>query len=191
MSWNLIAERHDQAANAAFHNHFEVALDIYHSTLSDRSFNDRDQRHFLFRQLALGYIALDAPIEARSSFNSAFELSKTDTDFAKVFYDRGLSLIDRGLFAEAIEDFRAARQAYGLPPDNDKSEAVLRLIEDRIQECEVSLASTRDKPGTGNLTTKDSGDWPVPVANRPGESTSEILASWGERSSAHTPKSDR
>jgi tetratricopeptide (TPR) repeat protein len=191
MSWESIGSQLTEADEAALGGHNNSAIDIYHSLLVAERKKGREIQHYLFRRLALGYTAIGADKEARSSFNAAFDLSRTDTDYAEVFYDRGISLMNRGLFIEAIEDFRAALLAYGSAIHNEGPAAVLRLIEDRIQECKAGIILAQDKPGTDNkLLGEDTSEWSMSVADRPGESTSEILVSWDERSTAPAPEHD-
>jgi tetratricopeptide (TPR) repeat protein len=176
MNWRSVGENLNSADEALFNNSFDSALAIYHSILSERPLVDKDKQHYLFRRLALGYTAVGANTEARECFNNAFNISQSGADFALTFYDRGISLMGRGLFKEAIEDFKTARDAYGFPIYNTGDRAVLQLIEDRIQEC---LEST---PRMDKFGTEDMLDWTLPVANRPGQTTIEILANWPEKS---------
>ena len=172
MNWRIIGESLNSADQALYEGHGS-AIDLFRSILTERLVKDRQMQHFIFRRLALGYTAIGAHKEARRSFNNAFELSRTDTDFAQVFYDRGKSYLDRGLHGEALSDFLAALDSYEQPQDNN---AVIRLIQDRIAECEVY--------------TESSDDWDHPVADRPGQSTTEILANWDETSQTLRPTDD-
>ncbi|HET9721665.1 MAG TPA: hypothetical protein VFP32_01395 [Candidatus Saccharimonadales bacterium] len=164
MNWRIIGESLNSADQALYEGS-DLAIDIYRSILTEQPVKDRQMQHYVFRRLALGYTAVGAHKEARQSFNSAFELSRTNNDFSRVFYDRGRSYMDRSLFMEAREQFRMALEAH---EQENVDPSILQLIEERIGECEEAMAAN--------------DEWQIPVADRPGQSTSEILVEWEERS---------
>lgn len=160
-TWKNIAEQLDTADRARYEGRADAACEIYKSLISQQEVSDTRMLHFLHRRIALGCTALGEHADAEDNFQRALELSASEADRAKVYYDQARSFSLRCLPAEAEGSLRKAKNSYAkVAGPALTASVVIKDINDQLAGMGASLEP--DWPlAKDQLVSEDTLTWTI------------------------------